>query len=443
MKKMLQRILGALPIMAALAAAPAVGQVTVTVNWGTTTGSTGRFFYGLNLWGATDSAVASNSTFKSQLDSLNPGIVRLHHADMVRTGKPQSWINSDGSWNSSKIQNILLAIDPVVDEICINVPGPAPHLDLNSDGKPDNADAYGTWVGQLVDIVKASGVYVKWWEPINEKDIEYGGNQAAHAAAVNKATGAIKARDGQYQVVAPAWENAYDTTNMQTFAAAANSLYAFSYHQYGTGEAGLPASNLYSRANSEYKGRADAVRTALDSAGRTGLKMWLTEYHMYSSWDKDTSAYMRNGEGAVFIAMVNRALIDGGKVHTSHVFNDTDGTYGLFDTGNSYALRPSGHYFKLATDLLVGTRYSATSADRTKIETQAFDNGPYRTVLLINRSGASQTVNLSFTGWTTSGSFTRHTVSDSGLSTTSGSFSGAPTNLSLPVDSVTWVRISG
>ncbi len=158
-----------------------------------------------------------------------------------------------------------------------------------------------------------------------------------------------------------------------------------------------PVADISSGASS-MAGLGSSIRSKLDNYGPEHIPLWISEYNVFRSWEFDQlRGFQRGSKGAVFNALVLKCLAERGKVDGCTLWNDCDFNYGVMD--GDYEFRPTAHFMRFKNLYLVGASVK-TSSQKINLENFfAVQTTVSRSVLLINLSGNSQTVNLNFWGW--------------------------------------------
>jgi hypothetical protein len=422
----------------------AQADVLVSTNWQNNKGTVKGTHIGLNVWSGMDQAVASNQNYRNALNYTNPHTIRFHAAEQINTSGPRSWLDSNSNWVSTRIQSVLDNTAYSAERMVTITRWPN-WMDGNNDGKLDtgNYAAYADWCKQLVTICNGSGRYVKYWEPFNEVDGpgNYGNDPSTLATIFKQVRTKMKEADASIQVGAPAALNPWGDSFLDGFLnGVGNQIDFFSYHYYSSNSTGGNIGDIYNGVD-WMQSRATSLRNKLVSRG-LNIPMFQDEHNMYDTWDKDSNGWMRSVRSAVFDALLLKAIAEGSDTTGLMSWNDADYTYGKFDpSNNAYTVRWSAHFMKLSRDHLIGDFVDVSSGDNSLVRAFAVRNGTKFSLVLINRSDATQLVDTSFANnWAPSSTgYTEHRVSASetnGYGSSSRTWSGAPQNISMPAHSV-------
>jgi hypothetical protein len=437
------RILTALLTLATL---PLRADVLLTVDWGSTTAVVPRDLAGLNGWSAMQQSIATNASYQDKLDDIYPRFFRLHAAEMLDLSSAKCWLNSNGSWNSSRINAILNAVSDEVESICINIPKWSPTLASGSSKLPSSLhDSFATWCASLVTIVKNGGhTKVRWFEVLNELDGLYNGDSAGLATLTKKASAKMRAANSAINICGGQWTQPYDDADMQAFMSAVTTtdIQGFSYHHYGTASDNITLAEVYERAETVGTRTGD-IRGWMNARGHTNSLLFLGETNIFASWTLDSGKnWMQSNEGAVFLALaLRKASFEtvGGLVAANLIlpWNDADGVYGaMSESGGTYALRQPGQLLRHYGSRFDSGSFCSSSSASSNIRASAIRSGTERNLLIINKSTTTQIVDLSFANITPTSSYREITISSSGTTDVTKTWSGAPQNISMSGSSI-------
>jgi hypothetical protein len=369
-----------------------LGAIVVRVDVKTVLSTENGAHYGVGMWAAMDPANAELSGYQGGLSETAPRVVRYHAAEQTLNGSSRSWVDyTNRRWDAARIHRVLNQRPASAADLLINISGWPSWMDTNSDGKldTDQKDAFATFCGDLVGLVNNTNHFgVRYWEPMNEKQDAYRTDIATLADIHRRCYTAMKAKDPTIKIVAGAWNQPWDSANIAAFCSAVRGyMDVFSCHGYASGGTEDRAT-IY--AGADLTGGIQNLRNQL--TGQSQVAIWVDEWAMFWSWNATGAHYMRESVGAVFCGLVLKQVILQGKAAALQVFNDADGTYGLWDVSGN--LRPSGQLFKLLNRYGVGDVLSASSGGPSKIDTLAIRYGSQVLIVLMNRSLADQTVDI-------------------------------------------------
>ncbi|MEM8494921.1 MAG: DNRLRE domain-containing protein [Planctomycetota bacterium] len=421
---------------------------SVVVDWDTSVATTTEQSYGVNVWRGNQLDTISNSSYLAGQSQISPGLTRVHAAETLQDvdANVRGWLDVDNqSWDATKIDAVLTALRPTATDLMINIVAWPSWMDTNNDNRLDNDkfDDFADFAADLVDLVNNQlGHNVKYWEVTNELDLlgpYYIDNPQPWADMYNQAAVAMKQVDASIEIGGVAYANPWRPTMGTLISAVADNLDFFTYHIYENGSASTPDADVYS-GGKDIGETISYVRNILDSNGQPGTKLALTEFNI--SWTFDTfDERMRNHKGGVFDALVLKYAAEAG-AWTTQAWNDADFIYGKLDPNDNFAVRPGGHVHAMANASLVGDVASVSVSNLNQIDAFAVDTEAGASVLLINRSNASHTVDLSFaSGWTPSGTTVQvERVGDTGYASSTATLAAATDDFAMPAHSVALLR---
>lgn len=428
--------------------------ITGSINWSATTGQSANLQYGLNAFHGYDPTPQMDPTYRSNVAAMKAGIVRWHYGSQMADSSTDSmaWVvsptTSSYHWDTNKINSALsnalqsggaFAYGPVKVMDIVNWPA---YLDDGSEHLLSSQySAYANFCAQLVRIININGHYgFKYFELFNEREngtgAPYDHNMAELGRIYNQAAAAMKAVDPTIKVGGPAFARPDLTYNIDDFfSTAAPNLDFVSYHSYATGNSSDTNQQVWN--NADIGNFTTSIRAEYAKYSSRSIDYFHDEYNI--SWNPPDDK-MTNEVGGVFDALAMTSLVNHGATG-GMAWNEADGWYGKLD--NSYARRPASYLYQYLNEDMKGNVVSSSSSDSTKIVMLAVKNGNKDAFMLINRSGASQTIQLSFTGFssaiTSSTKVTTKQMSASGgniSSTTIGALTSG-SGYSMPADTVT------
>jgi len=350
-------------------------------------------------------------------------LIRLHGWGMVTAGSPQCWLNSDGTWNTSKIQQALQSLVNNHFTLMINIPsGP--------DGNGCDINTFPQFCANLVTIVnKNYGYNVKYWELPNERENIY--DAATIGRLISACSKAMKNVDSSIKVGGPAssWLNSSALSTILDYAAA--DIDFTTSHWYG-GFGPESDASLYDNAQNLANDISRARQLLSQKSPDKYIPIWIDE------WNSTTTGDVRNHD--------NRGAVIGALVMKSVFANGGDGANWWIDGGwypwadGNGNLYPSGIMLNILNRYFRGSWVTANSSDTGNINTFAVYGSTGHSFIIINRSGSCQNVDFSFQGWTP-GSFTTwisYQISSSGTSSRSASWQSISGGISVPDNSLTF-----
>lgn len=136
----------------------------LSIDWTKPNGTLTSKHWGINDYQVMESVTANNSGFNAVLKTLNPGIIRIHHASITDT-----WTDSaTRRWNVTKIRNGLRGVSEGYGsaKIILNIPGWPMWLSAQSQQLPQNKiEEFSNLCASLVAVMRDSiGVNVAYYE---------------------------------------------------------------------------------------------------------------------------------------------------------------------------------------------------------------------------------------------------------------------------------------
>jgi Glycosyl hydrolases family 39 len=402
---------------------------TVQVTWSQPTGKTAtNLSYGLNVFQAFDPNVAGtpgNAIYKSNVESMRPGIIRYHNMQMMRdsTLDPYGWLIAPNTaqyqWDRTKIANAFNTAYSFRPVVMMSIPTWASFLDDGTGRlKPGQEQAFAAFCADLVRIINVDlNQGVKYWEVTNEKDGVYGANMAELGRIYTIAAQAMKQVDPTIKVGGPAFTNVYDTVKLESFLSVAHPALDFvSYHTYSTGSKTNPVTDLYKSASQ-----------LTDPTGRVkrGIAKFTTR-----------SIETFHDEFNISYAPITNAGATG-----SMAWNESDGWYGKLENrfGN-WSRRPASYVYQLFNTHLQGPIVTSNSSDTNAIISFAVKNAGKSSIALVNRSTVEQIVPVTFSGWdtpiTNSELLTAYSIGSAGYITTAVTLPELSQGYKIPADTV-------
>ncbi|MFD2614945.1 GH39 family glycosyl hydrolase [Paenibacillus gansuensis] len=402
---------GALTVAAALVTSlisfspVSAASVTATVNWGSNQGSTTNYSYGLNIFKAQEGTVASDTDYKNNVAYMKPGIIRYHRADqMGESTTGNGWVKNPGasnySWDAAKIGTILSNTFSNNPTRMINIANwPAYMDDGTGKLKTTMYDAYAAFCANLVQIVNIDqGRNVQYWEVLNEKDDTYASNMAELATIYKKAYDAMRAKSSTIKIGGPAFARPDLTARVDTFVANAHTKLDFiSYHTYSSGSTSDTNASIWNSAQG-LGATTTSIKNIIANYTTRAIETFHDEYNI--SWNPPDGR-MNNEKGMIFDALSLISITKAGATG-SMAWNESDGWYGKLEGWAPYNKRASAHLYNLFNTDMGGTIAGSTTSDASKIDLMGTYGGSWKKLALVNRSGADQTLQLSFSGWSTS-----------------------------------------
>ena len=203
----------------------------------------------------------------------------------------------------------------------------------------------------------------------------------------------MKAVDPTIKVGGPAFERPDIKANVTGFIDGTYEHLDFvSGHGYACGSTKTPDSEVYDKVDrlvGHMKNIADYCKTKTDRH----IPVYWDEMNISWTW-RSWDARMKTNKGACFDALGYRASIMKG-IDGVFPWNECDGIYGKM--GNKFKLRPPAHCIHLLATYIKGQWVDTQDAPMVKI--LGVINDSNRVILMVNRSGDTHSMALSFTGW--------------------------------------------
>ena len=422
--------------------------VNLSIDWDHPLFKTAREAYSLNAFRNFGNEVPANPEYQKNISYINPGMLRYHNSGMVGDSqKAAGWIKSEThAWDVDKIKAVT-ANWPKGPAVQITIPRWPDWMSSSPEKLLDeqNYEAYATLCADLVRIINLElKLGVKKWEPMNERELVYiralekAGKKEQYSKLItifNLCAKKMKAVDPTIQVGGPAVASAGWTEVVTRFAEGTRgNLDFFSCHLYAGNDAAASDEHIFNTAVSFGPTLAAVSKILKKKTGRE-IEISLNEFNINYTF-KTADKRMTNHKGAVFDALVMISVLSNGCTSTC-AWNDADHVYGKMS--NKFVLRPSAHLYHLLNTYFVGDVVTTVSSDKTRIVPFAvFDEKSGRkSILLVNRSGAPQSVNLTITGVLAPTGLSRHEISEAGYTELPFESKALNAPLTLPACSVT------
>lgn len=400
---------------------PAVhaADVVVTVNWGADTGRTAtNLHYGLNAYQFSDDEVAGGSSgqanYRTNVGYMKSGFTRMHNMQqMDESTTDRGWIKNAASstyaWDYAKIDRATYNVGYYGGVKLMNITGWPAYMD-DGTGKLKNYtnpatgrhfyDDYAALCADLVQYLNVTKArYYAYWEVPNEKDDVYGSNMTELVKIFNKCAIAMKAKDGSIKVGGPAYKSPYATDGrVENFIAGTKDQIDFvSLHTYSGQGSTATRQSVWNSADGI--GWIDGqFRTKINNnagARASSIAVFHNEYNMarsaFPAWQQDYTSM-------IYDALAMRSILVNGATG-ANAWNEGDNWWGKLNNDASWTRRPAAHLFKLMNEDCKGSVRSSTSSNAAQVQVLATIDGSNKRILLINRSEATRTVQITATGW--------------------------------------------
>ncbi|MBC8079402.1 MAG: hypothetical protein H7X86_03600 [Gorillibacterium sp.] len=379
--------------------------VTGTINWGSATGKyAGDYTYGLNIFQAQETGVASNTDYKNNVAYMKPGMIRYHRADMMSdsTTTPGLVLNPTGSnysWDVNKINGILTQTFSNNPVRMINIANWPAYMD-DGTGKlrTDMYNAYAAFCAQLVQIVNINQNHnVQYWEITNEKDDAYANNMIELANLYKQVYDAMRAKSSTIKIGGPSFARPDLTSRVSTFIANSHQKLDFvSFHTYVSGSSSDSNAVIWDRAQG-LGGHTTDFKNIISQYTTRNIEVFHDEFNI--SWNPPENR-MNNEIGMIFDALTVMSAAKAGASGTM-AWNEADGWYGKLEGWAPYNKRGSAHLYSILNSDMKGDIVTNSVSDATKVDLMAVKTGSWKKTMLVNRSGSDQTVQLNMSGWST------------------------------------------
>jgi hypothetical protein len=428
--------------------------VTGTINWAQPTGITAsNLDYGLNAYQGLNPAISGtpgNSTYKAHMAFMGAGLIRYQRGDEPEdaTTDTSGWIlnptTAAYAWDATKISNALTGSFTYGPQrlLCI-VSWPAYLDDGSGHLQTNDYGAFAVFCSNLVEIISVQMKYhIPYWEVLNEKDGYYWHNMGAVAQIYNQAQTAMRAADPTIQIGGPAFNSQENTEDFTQFIAGAYSNLDFiSYHQYPSLSTNDSNTTIWNDAAS-LGSLTTTIKSLIANYTSRAIPTFFDEYNI--DWQYATPSVtdlrMTNVDGAIFDALAMISIVNAGTTGAA-AWCDANTVSGKMDL--NYNLHPAAYLYNLFNTNLTGAVVSSSTSDSSQVVVFALNYGTLHKFVLVNRSGAAETIQLSFSGWGASvgasAIFHQEQVSSNGLSYGTESYATLTNagGLTLPVNTIT------
>jgi xylan 1,4-beta-xylosidase len=387
--------------------------VAAGIDWGNQIGKTAtRLHYGLNAYQYTDPNIAGtpgNSNYKANVAFMEPGIIRLHNLEQMNdsTSSRLGWVISPDtasySWNVTKITNALNNAYEYNTVKMMNIANWPSYMD-DGTGKlqPSMYDAYASFCAELVRIINVQlGKNVTYWEVTNEKDNAYGDDMESLAQIFNKANDAMKAVDSSIKVGGPAFANAYNFSRINAFITATKDRIDFiSYHTYSPSDSTTTKAQIWNSA-SEIGYPDSVVSSAIKNIVPNRASVISTfpdEFNMERT--SRTEQWLTDTTSLIYDALAIRSIIKAGATGAM-AWNEGDNWWGKLNNDPNWTKRPASYLYKILNEHLLGSVVSSSSSNKSLLQILATksNESPQRAFMLVNRSQADKTVQMTYLNW--------------------------------------------
>lgn len=416
--------LSLLGLICATAESSTAATVSGSIDWNIQTGVTPTVFsYSLNVYDGFDPDVAGtpgNATYKTNVAAMKAGIIRYHYGGQTTQDSrvdSRAWVTSPATarykWDRKKINNALLGSYEYGPEIIMNIANWPTYLAISSSNYQLSSSHYADYANFCASLVRIINKdpqhpdrHVQRWEVFNELDNGDGVNThgiyegfdglAAVGRIFNRVAAAMKAVDPTILVGGPAFAREDVLAQVDGFfSTAASSLDFVSYHSYYAGTScGFNPTNQQVFDNAATLGSYTAgVKAEFAKYSSRLIEYFHDEFNISYCPPDDR---MTNEIGAVYDGLTLLSIAKAGATGAL-AWNEADGWYGKLDS--AYNRRPASYLFQFYNEDMSGPYMVSTSSDDSKVAIQGVKNDTYDKICLINRSEAEQSVQLSFSGF--------------------------------------------
>ena len=358
----------------------------VSVDWSNTVGQIDAGHWGVAAYSMVNANEANEPGFVAFLTTLQPGLVRVHHA-----GMPQKWSDeATRSWNVEAIRNSLAPMAQLPDaELMVTLCGWPTWFSESKAVAPEKYDEAEELVRAWVRAVReASPVPVTHFEIFNEFDNTW--EKAGRAdelwpffvrmvnAAREEASGA-KIGGPALTWAKPEWVRGILNTG-------GDQIDFISWHGYAGGKPTTPNDKVLDRVNA-FAQQSAFVKKELDTRGLGHVETYLNEYNVQWTWQPYERRHA-NAIGAALQASIIARLARQ-DVTGLTVWHAKGNAYGLIDKDNR--LRAPGQLFLLGRHHLTGqiALMSGLAEDMLLDVLPVTDAQGKRSVMLGNRDEAA------------------------------------------------------
>ena len=372
-------------------------KVTASVNWNSPKGTISAMH-----WGYNDYAAKTQYTFDKPFtdfgNKVNPGIVRIHQAGLIR-----EWTNATKQcWDTLKIKTCLSNATkgyPNAKVVLCFSDWPA-FISAQEGTVPlDKEQALEDYFAQLPSIIKKIGQRIDYYEFLNENDESYskGIGIDKYALLIKRLSIRFKAEiaklalDYQPKVGGGAirWPNSAWYEPIINLAG--KDMDFFSWHHYAVGPVASGVSeeqrnnDLFANIDWMAKSAISGIRSYAQGKGCGHLQFFLDESSVQYVWTP-YEPRTHNNVGAVWFASFIKRLAEN-KIDGAMMWNGKDGAYGLLRGDNSVSA--PGSLYIWSNNYLRGDMMATTSSV-SNVELMAIKstNGKHN-ILVINRSANS------------------------------------------------------
>lgn len=395
---------------------------SIEIDWDRPVTESTRRQFSLNANMGARPQYSGDAQYQENIRYMNPAVLRYHKGTVPR-GQPKTpeeatgvrgWIDMDArAWSVDAIRESFSAFNPremgIEPVICIQE---WPYwMDVNADRllDEDKYEEFAELCAELVRIMNVElGLGIRYFEITNERDFVYWRHRIRDGQPVlvdefakifNLCSEAMKEVDPSIKIGGPTscrGEPEIMPIHQRFAELTLPNLDFFSFHCYITGTEGESDMSVYDRV--EVMGEMMRNhREMLDKLSPDRyIEVHLNEYNIAWTW-KINEPRMRNHKGAVFDSLFFVQAVKNG-LDVGNAWNECDSTYGKMNS-KDYGLRPSAHAFHYFNEWMAGRVVESETNEPRKVVPLAVDNGERRTLVLINRSGAENQVDLHFRGW--------------------------------------------
>ena len=366
-------------------ALPAI-RASVTIDWSTFQGQITSRHWGVAAYNMVEAREANDPGYVSFLRTLQPGLVRVHHA-----GMPDKWSNrATRSWDVEAMRNSLAPMAQLPDaQLMVTFCGWPSWFSKSKAVDPEQYDEAEQLVRAWVRAVReAAPVPVSHIEIFNEFDNtwEKSGRTDELWPFFIRMVNAAREEASGAKVGGPSLTWAKPQWIRGILDAGGDQIDFISWHGYAGGEPTSPNDAVLARVE-DFVDQANYVNTEISARGLDHIETFFNEYNVQWTWQPYERRHA-NAIGAVLQAGVVAGLARQ-NITGLAVWHAKGNAYGLIDQDNN--LRATGQMFLLGRHHLTGQIAAVTPLgdNHPFVVLPVSDAAGQRSVLLVNRGEAA------------------------------------------------------
>jgi hypothetical protein len=370
---------------------PALAPVPVafSVDWSKNQGAITARHWGVAAYSLVEAKQAQEPGFVAFLATLQPGLVRVHHA-----GMPDKWSDeATRSWDVEAIRHSLAPMAQLPDaELMVTLCGWPTWFSESKAVAPEKYDEAEQLVRQWVRAVReASPVPVTHFEIFNEFDNtwEKAGRADELWPLFIRMVEAARDEASDAKVGGPALTWAKPAWVRGVLDAGGGQIDFLSWHGYAGGKPTTPNDQVLARVNA-FADQAAFVKQELAARGLGRVETFLNEYNVQWTWQPYERRHANAIGAALQASIIARLALQ--DITGLAVWHAKGNAYGLIDQDNR--LRVPGQLFLLGRHHATGQIAAVRGLDDpTPLDVlPVSDDRARRTVMLVNRGEAAMTL---------------------------------------------------